>query len=451
MAFSHLDKNIVFDPHTEQLHVDGNKALIYAHLAELAAPAVGQVRRARAQGLRAEPARSTRGASTGPSAPPGIAARTTRSTRRRRTASPTPTAAARSSSTIGGPGDLQRRHARRRVGGERGRASAPAPRRSRSSARAATTTASRRRTTTRSGSRSPRTTTRRRPPVYAQAGVTAAVNYPQATKPDGTPVKWRALVSRPGRRCRARTSSSPPDRRRPTAPPAATAPPEPAAYDVANTDFFRDLDRFVAKPREDFDAIDPRDGHRRAPVARRVRVDRAGRRPAAGLQRRLRRRTRPTGGPPRRTSTYTGNGAAARRRHRGHARRVRRAGVRRSGRTTRTRSRRSAIEWELADERLRHVGLPGRGRPRASRSASRVCDARHRRTTRRSTLRSRPPASTSVRVKNYASAEPTFTGTVTFTARSRRASGGEHVHDRREGRSGPRSCARGSRAAATWS
>ena len=36
MAFSHLDKNIVFDPHTEQLHVDGNKALIYAHLAELA-------------------------------------------------------------------------------------------------------------------------------------------------------------------------------------------------------------------------------------------------------------------------------------------------------------------------------------------------------------------------------------------------------------------------------
>ena len=38
MAFSHLDKNIVFDPHTEQLHVDGNKALIYAHLAEILDP-----------------------------------------------------------------------------------------------------------------------------------------------------------------------------------------------------------------------------------------------------------------------------------------------------------------------------------------------------------------------------------------------------------------------------
>ena len=38
MSFSHLDKNIVFDPHTEQLHVDGNKALIYAHLATILDP-----------------------------------------------------------------------------------------------------------------------------------------------------------------------------------------------------------------------------------------------------------------------------------------------------------------------------------------------------------------------------------------------------------------------------
>ena len=41
MSFSHLDKNIVFDPHTEQLHVDGNKALIYAHLAEILDPPSG--------------------------------------------------------------------------------------------------------------------------------------------------------------------------------------------------------------------------------------------------------------------------------------------------------------------------------------------------------------------------------------------------------------------------
>ena len=51
MAFSHLDRNIEFDPQGEQLHVDGNKALIYAQLRSSSA------RRARrstrpAQGLR---------------------------------------------------------------------------------------------------------------------------------------------------------------------------------------------------------------------------------------------------------------------------------------------------------------------------------------------------------------------------------------------------------------
>ena len=35
MSFSHLDSNITFEPTTEQLHVDGNKGLIYAHLAEI--------------------------------------------------------------------------------------------------------------------------------------------------------------------------------------------------------------------------------------------------------------------------------------------------------------------------------------------------------------------------------------------------------------------------------
>ena len=38
MSFSHVDKNIVFDPHTEQLHVDGNKFLIFAHVAEMLNP-----------------------------------------------------------------------------------------------------------------------------------------------------------------------------------------------------------------------------------------------------------------------------------------------------------------------------------------------------------------------------------------------------------------------------
>ena len=50
MAFSHLDKNIVFDPHTEQMHVDGNKALIYAHLASMLAPVSAEMDAPGAQG-----------------------------------------------------------------------------------------------------------------------------------------------------------------------------------------------------------------------------------------------------------------------------------------------------------------------------------------------------------------------------------------------------------------
>ena len=38
MAYSHLTKNITFDPLIEQMHVDGNKGLIYAHLAQMLTP-----------------------------------------------------------------------------------------------------------------------------------------------------------------------------------------------------------------------------------------------------------------------------------------------------------------------------------------------------------------------------------------------------------------------------
>jgi hypothetical protein len=35
MSFSHIDKQSAFDPHTEQLHVEGNRAIIFAHLSEI--------------------------------------------------------------------------------------------------------------------------------------------------------------------------------------------------------------------------------------------------------------------------------------------------------------------------------------------------------------------------------------------------------------------------------
>jgi hypothetical protein len=38
MSFSHLDRNIAFEPHGEQLHVAGNKAIIFSHIADLLRP-----------------------------------------------------------------------------------------------------------------------------------------------------------------------------------------------------------------------------------------------------------------------------------------------------------------------------------------------------------------------------------------------------------------------------
>ena len=81
-------------------------------------------------------------------------------------------------------------------------------------------------------------------PVYAQAGITAAVNYPQAAG-KGKDVEWRARRLAAGGHCRACTSSS---RQGPATTDGNTggdAPPRQRAYDVANTDFFRDLDRHV--------------------------------------------------------------------------------------------------------------------------------------------------------------------------------------------------------------
>jgi hypothetical protein len=70
MSFSHLDKNIVFDPHTEQMHVDGNKALIWAHLTTMLNPARGDYDAPGRKGYVPNE-RLTRKASSAPPAPEG--------------------------------------------------------------------------------------------------------------------------------------------------------------------------------------------------------------------------------------------------------------------------------------------------------------------------------------------------------------------------------------------
>ena len=76
MSFSHLDKNIVFDPHTEQLHVDGNKALIFAHLARLASPVTRVIDVPGRQGYVPNDRLRRQAAEFQPGAPPGTSPQT---------------------------------------------------------------------------------------------------------------------------------------------------------------------------------------------------------------------------------------------------------------------------------------------------------------------------------------------------------------------------------------
>src|SRR3954452_10492313 len=71
MSFSHLDKNIVFDPHTEQLHVEGNRALIFAHLSQLVKPSYRRTFNARGRKGYVPNKRVKRGARAFPKAPLG--------------------------------------------------------------------------------------------------------------------------------------------------------------------------------------------------------------------------------------------------------------------------------------------------------------------------------------------------------------------------------------------
>ena len=73
MAYSHIDKNVVFEPLIEQMHVDGNKGLIYAHLTQLLNP-LKHVFPARGRKGYVQNTRLTRAAKDTTAIPPGTRA-----------------------------------------------------------------------------------------------------------------------------------------------------------------------------------------------------------------------------------------------------------------------------------------------------------------------------------------------------------------------------------------
>ena len=253
MSFSHLDKNITFDPHTEQLHVDGNKALIYAHLTQILDPTgdssfavpgkKGYVKNKRVSRLAT---------ASQPIAPEGSVPQDDE------TIGPQPVVGSANFDFTVKRGVQDGKNIFSggiRVEATNGNAQGIGTGQVTLAVQCANCD--------------------EHPGVkdddgyvtvaedynqsflYAQAGVVATVNHPQAYGRDGKAVKWRAVLSGPAgvSQVEVHFTKGPASEDGDT---GGGAPPEQRAYDVANTDFFSDLNPFIPGKARDLNAINPR-------------------------------------------------------------------------------------------------------------------------------------------------------------------------------------------------
>jgi hypothetical protein len=254
MSFSHLDKNINFDPHTEQLHVDGNKALIYAHLANIISPPANGVfdvggrkgyvpnqrlKRAATQSQPEAPAGSVPqddDDAGGPQPVPGSANFPFTVKK-----GPQPDGKnifnggmrveATNSNAQGIGGGIVTLQVQCKNCDEH-----PGVKGSDDFVTVAEDY--------------------NQSPLYAQAGVVTTVNHPQAYGRDGKPVDWRAVVSGPAGISQVKVHFTK-GRASEDGDTGGGEPPEQRAYDVANTDFFKDLNGFIPGKAQDMRTISP--------------------------------------------------------------------------------------------------------------------------------------------------------------------------------------------------
>ena len=251
MAFSHLDRNIAFEPHGEQMHVAGNKAIIYSHIDELLRPPAARYSTAGTNGYVKSPRLTRAEQEIQGGAPAGTSPQTDEEDQFPDTFDPgNPEDGTLPSSVFGwdvtSDADTYNGGVRVDV-----------------------------RATNVQGIGSGVATLKvqcqgcdlhagveetddwvtvaedyNQGTGYAQAGLTAAVNRPQ-------PGKWRALVSAPGGAPRFTLNFS----SGPATSDGATEgdkPPLLRGYDVANTDFFDDLNGDAKAADDEFTAVDPK-------------------------------------------------------------------------------------------------------------------------------------------------------------------------------------------------
>jgi hypothetical protein len=254
MSFSHLDKNINFDPHTEQLHVDGNKALIYAHLTNILEPQYDSSFDVGGRKGYVPNKRVQRDAiDSQPEAPAGSV--------------PQDDDDAGGPQPVAGSADFPFTVKRGEQDGKNI---------FNGGMRVEVTTGNLQ------GIGSGMVTLQvqckgcdehpgvkdtndfvtvaedyNQSPIYAQSGVVATVNHPQSYNREGKLIEWRAHVAGPAGVASVKVHFT----KGPASADGDTGggvPPHQRAYDVANTDFFKDLNPFIPGSSQDLDTIDPR-------------------------------------------------------------------------------------------------------------------------------------------------------------------------------------------------
>ncbi len=248
MSFSHIDKDTRFDPHTEQLHVDGNKALIYAHLSDMLNPVTATLDAPGRQGYVPSPRLKREEQELQAPAPPGTRPQDTLT----RTGAPT----SADGTTL--EFDVQRSEEIYNGG-----------------MRVDVTTTNLQGIQPADLTITMRVQCRRCEPhdpesdkwitvaedwnqaqLYARAGLTAAVNHPDPA------ADWRVVVDPQAGAVSARvefSSATATSDGGYTTKGASGSPPRLRAYDVANTDVFGDLNQFIESRRERFAPVDPRE------------------------------------------------------------------------------------------------------------------------------------------------------------------------------------------------
>ncbi|HEX8646781.1 MAG TPA: M14 family zinc carboxypeptidase [Thermoleophilaceae bacterium] len=251
MSFSHLDRNITFDPHTEQMHVDGNKALIWSHVTSMLNPPDEKFDAPGRKGYVPN-TRLKREEKTAPKIPAGTVPQDDEGG--------VAPAGTYNFTVKGGkqPDGKDIYNGGMRIQATAANVQGIGPGVTTLTVECRGCDSHLEREEAAGDDWVTVAEDFNQAPTYAQAGVTVSVNQPQAFRKDGRPVEWRAVVSAeggPAPRVDINFSSEPASDDGNT---GGDPAPRIAAYDVANTDVFRELSGDMVAGESGFEAIDPK-------------------------------------------------------------------------------------------------------------------------------------------------------------------------------------------------